>query len=226
MKKTLDIRRQGRGGIDVDALYLGAWTGRDADEREKHIAELERLGIARPATVPAFYRIPVDRLTLDQRIEVVGPDTSGEIEIATFFLEDGIWIGLGSDHTDRQVEAYSVAVSKQLCPKPIAGEVWPLGDVADHWDELILRAHTVDGGVRRVYQEGPVSSLLSPIELAQALCGDDADVPVGTVLFGGTIPVIGDIAGGERFEIELHDPVRARAIRHAYDIEQLPSRAS
>ena len=173
--------------------------------------------------MPAFYRVPIDRLTLDPQIEVVGADTSGEIEVVTFFLEDGIWIGLGSDHTDRRVEAYSVAVSKQLCPKPIADELWPLGDVADHWDELVLRAHTVDGGARRVYQEGPVSSLLSPIELAQTLCGGVANVPVGTVLFGGTIPVIGDIAGGGRFEIELHDPIRVCAIRHAYDVEQLES---
>ena len=31
-----------------------------------------------------------------------------------------IFVGLGSDHTDRKVEAYSVTVSKQMCDKPMA----------------------------------------------------------------------------------------------------------
>ena len=31
-----------------------------------------------------------------------------------------IFVGCGSDHTDRKVEAYSVTVSKQMCDKPIA----------------------------------------------------------------------------------------------------------
>ena len=30
------------------------------------------------------------------------------------------FVGLGSDHTDRKVESYSVTVSKQMCDKPIA----------------------------------------------------------------------------------------------------------
>ena len=29
-----------------------------------------------------------------------------------------IFVGLGSDHTDRKVETYSVTVSKQMCDKP------------------------------------------------------------------------------------------------------------
>ena len=31
-----------------------------------------------------------------------------------------IFVGLGSDHTDRKVEAYSVTVSKQMCDKLMA----------------------------------------------------------------------------------------------------------
>ncbi len=35
-----------------------------------------------------------------------------------------IFVGCGSDHTDRKVESYSVTVSKQMCDKPMASELW------------------------------------------------------------------------------------------------------
>ncbi len=227
MQQSFSVLRNASGSsnagpVAISSVILGAWTGRDAEAREKHIAELELIGVARPSRVPAFYRIPVDRLTRDDRIEVVGPNTSGEVEVVTFVLDDGIWIGLGSDHTDREVEAYSVSVSKQLCPKPIAGEVWRLDDIADHWDRLVLRAHAVTDRRRRVYQEGDVSGLLSPSELAAALSGGLAALPKGTALFGGTLPVVGEIGHADRFEIEMIDPVANRTIRHAYQVECLP----
>jgi len=37
---------------------------------------------------------------------------------------DTMYVGVGSDHTDRKVEAYGVTVSKQMCPKPIGRELW------------------------------------------------------------------------------------------------------
>jgi hypothetical protein len=40
-------------------------------------------------------------------------------------------------------------------------------------------------------------------------------------MFCGTLAVRGEIAGGERFEIELHDPVRNRSLRHDYAIRAL-----
>ena len=51
-----------------------------------------------------------------------------------------IFVGCGSDHTDRKVEAYSVTVSKQMCDKPIASGLWELEDVIGHWDKMILRS--------------------------------------------------------------------------------------
>ena len=50
------------------------------------------------------------------------------------------FVGCGSDHTDRKVEAYSVTVSKQMCDKPIASELWELEEVVGHWDQMILRS--------------------------------------------------------------------------------------
>ena len=42
-------------------------------------------------------------------------------------------------------------------------------------------------------------------------------------MFGGTLPVIGELTGAPRFEIELEDPVLGRKLSHAYDVETLPN---
>jgi hypothetical protein len=40
-------------------------------------------------------------------------------------------------------------------------------------------------------------------------------------MFCGTLAVQGEIGGGERFEIELHDPLNNRSLRHAYATRSL-----
>ena len=51
---------------------------------------------------------------------------------------------------------------------------------------------------------------------------DNKRLPMGTVMFCGTMPAIGGIRSSSRFEMELEDPVLGRTITHAYDIEVLP----
>jgi len=41
-----------------------------------------------------------------------------------------------------------VPVSKQLCVKPVAPQLWRVEDVADHWDKLELRSWITEGGKR------------------------------------------------------------------------------
>jgi hypothetical protein len=47
-----------------------------------------------------FYRTSVNGVTQAARLEVLGPDTSGEVEPVVLALPDGMWLGVGSDHTD------------------------------------------------------------------------------------------------------------------------------
>jgi hypothetical protein len=68
-----------------------------------------------------------------------------------------LFVGLGSDHTDRQVETYGVTVAKQMCGKPLATTLWPLAEVESHWDQLILRSWLTEGVSRQLYQEGSVA---------------------------------------------------------------------
>ena len=78
------------------------------------------------------------------------------------------FVGLGSDHTDRKVETYSVTVSKQMCDKPVAPELWELEDVIDHWDRMILRAFAWIKGERVLYQEGTLDAMLPVKQLIEA----------------------------------------------------------
>ncbi len=209
--------------LPIDQVVIAGWTGRDPVARDKHIAELEALGIARPASTPIYYRCSARRLTMEDSIEVCGTDSSGEVEFVLVGWQGRTFVGLGSDHTDRKVESYSVTVSKQMCDKPIAPELWELEDVAGHWDRLILRSWAWIGGKRELYQEGTLDAVLAVAELLERGF-DDGKLPDGCLMFGGTFAAKGGILPADRFECEFEDPVLKRSIRHVYDVIALPVR--
>ena len=209
--------------LAIDQAVLAGWTGRDPLARDKHIAELEAIGIARPATTPIYYRVSARRLTLADSIEVCGNDSSGEVEFVLIGWQGRTFVGLGSDHTDRKVESYSVTVSKQMCDKPMASVLWELEDVIGHWDRMVLRSFAVTAGKRELYQEGTLEAMLSVEELIKRGF-EGGRLPDGCVMFGGTFAAKGGIRPADRFEYELEDPVLKRSIRHAYDVITMPIR--
>jgi hypothetical protein len=189
--------------------------------RDRHIAELEAIGIARPASTPIYYRAAARRLTTATAIEVSGTESSGEVEFVLFGAGGRILVGTGSDHTDRKVETYSVTVSKQMCDKPIAPVLWAFDEVIAHWDQMILRAFAWIGGTRVLYQEGTLDAMLPVRELIERGFGG-AGLPDGCAMFGGTFAAKGGIRPASRFEFELEDPVLKRKISHGYDVIELP----
>ncbi len=207
--------------LPIDRAVIAGWTGRDPVARDKHIAELEAVGIARPASTPIYYRVSARRLTMADSIEVCGTDTSGEVEFVLIGWQGRIFVGAGSDHTDRKVEAYNVTVSKQMCDKVVAPTLWDFEEVAAHWDRLILRSHAWIGGKRVLYQEGTLDAMLPVAELIERGFGG-RQLPDGCAMFGGTFAAKGGIRPADRFEFELEDPVLKRTIRHAYDVITLP----
>jgi len=209
--------------LAIDQAVLAGWTGRDPVARDKHIAELEAIGIARPATTPIYYRVSARRLTLADSIEVCGNESSGEVEFVLIGWQGRTFVGLGSDHTDRKVESYSITVSKQMYDKPMAPVLWELEDVIGHWDRMILRSFAVTAGKRDLYQEGTLDAMLSVEELINRGF-EGGRLPDGCVMFGGTFVAKGGIRPADRFEYELEDPVLKRSIRHAYDVITMPIR--
>jgi len=213
-EKTLDLHA-------LNQLVIAGWTGRNVEALEAHIRELEAIGVKRPKSTPIFYRAAVSLLTFAEQIEVVGPHSSGEVEYVLFALDDGLWVGVGSDHTDRKLETVGVSLSKQICAKPVGRYLWRLDDVAAHWDRLMLRAYATIDGERRLYQEGSVATMRPPAELIQLYTRGPTLAP-GTAMFCGTLAVHGGIAAGGLFEMELEDPVLGRKLSHHYAVVCLP----
>ena len=224
-RKLTLILQNGSGAqpqeVSVAQAVVAGWTGRDPVAVEKHIVELEAIGVRRPASTPIFYRVSAARLTTDKAIEATGNNSGGEVEFLLLRHGGRLWVGVGSDHTDREVEKYGVTVSKQMCDKPIAPHFWAYDDVAPHWDRLILRSFVVEGGKRSLYQEGPVAAMLDPQVLVSRY------TPVGalsesTLMFCGTLAAHGGIRATDQFAFEIEDPLLGRKIKHEYQVTPLP----
>ena len=217
------------GGIAFDVLparlVVAGWTGRDSAAIEHHIEELAAIGVPRPSSVPLYYRMSRTLLTQDDALEMLGSATSGEAEPVLVRHDGRWWLTVGSDHTDRAVETYSVAVSKQLCAKPLARHAWAWDEVAASADTITLRSEIFEQGAWVTYQEGPMARIRPLHSLVDGL---PADVPVadGLVLFCGTLGAIPRADGvgirpAARMRIELIDAARGLRIAHEYAVTAL-----
>jgi len=207
--------------VDIKDLVIAGWTGRDVTALNHHIEELKAIGVQPPSRVPIYYRAAAQMLTQADRIQVLGDESSGEVEPVLVGAADRLWVTVGADHTDRKVESYGIAVSKQMCAKPIGRTAWRFEEVEPHWDRLMLRSFIQEGGKRVLYQEGPLAKMRPPADLIAKWTGRDTLLPA-TLMFGGTLGAIGGIRPAARFEMELHDPVLGRSLKAGYTVEVLP----
>lgn len=207
--------------VEVNHLVIAGWAGRDKEAVMHHIRELEALGVPAPGAVPLFYRVAAQQLTQDDVLEVVGEQTSGEAEPFIFFTQGEWWVSLASDHTDRQLETVSVALSKQVCVKPVATMAWRMSEVFEHWDSLQLSSQIKEQGEWVDYQQGTLAALLPPGDLIERYSAIK-EAKQGLAISCGTLSALGGIRPANEFRMELYDPVLKRSISHQYTTECLP----
>jgi hypothetical protein len=208
--------------VVVDRLIVAGWVGRDKAVLRSHIEELERLGVTPPTRTPTYMNLSPDLLTTAETMDVVGPESSGEVECVLIKCDGRVYIGVGSDHTDRWFEKYGIPASKQMCAKPVAAVVWELAEVEAHRDRVRMRSWMTVAGHRRLYQEGWLGDNLDILEILKNIPADDGLGLERFCLFCGTFAAKGGIAIGERFEFEMEDPQSGRRISHRYDLRCLP----
>lgn len=208
--------------LTLERLIVAGWVGKDKAKLMHHIEELGKLGVPAPSRTPTYMNLSPAVLTTGDVVDVVGRESSGEVECVLFRGGAKVYLGVGSDHTDRGFEKYDIPASKQMCAKPLAPAVWDLDEVRDHLDELILRSWMTVNGRRRLYQEGRLADNLNVLEILEGIPADDGLGLARFCLFCGTFPAIGGIAIGKRFEFEVEDPVHRRKIRHHYRVRCLP----
>ena len=205
-----------------DTLICGGFSGPHQDATHRHVEELRAHGLAAPRKTPIFFKITTSQALTESTVEVLTGQTSGEVEFVLICVA-GVpqWVTVGSDHTDRDVERYSIASSKQMYPKILAPTVWPLAEVQEHWDTLILRSWVHVHGARRPYQEDTLQAMLPPTELLAAAAREYGAAALQRALvFSGTLATFGgELLFGERFDMELLDPVLGRRIQHSYAVQ-------
>ena len=206
----------------AEHLICGGWVGRDRKSVQAHIDELARLGVPAPQRIPISMNLSTYLLTTDDEITVVSQKSSGEIEYVLLCSGEEVWVTVGSDHTDREVETKSIPGSKQMYAKCLAPECWPYPDVKNQWDQLIMRCWVTKGTERSLYQEAPLSEILNPQEMLGKMPLGGIDRKEGIVLFSGTIPTKAGLVYGDSYELEMEDPSLKRSIRHRYRVKTLP----
>ena len=197
-------------------LLAAGYTGRDPAAVEEHIAELALLGVPRPAHVPSLFLGNPEQLQMDGTVWAYDDTSSGEAEYVLLIGRDDIFVCIGSDHTDRGLESLSVEKSKQIYPKVLSRPVWRLNELLPRWDDLRLRSRVGEGGGLTDYQDGTLAQLIRPEQLLE-LIGPRPGA--GTVVFSGTLPVIGGkVRPAPRFEAELFDTDGRTLAALGYDI--------
>ena len=189
--------------VEPTLLVIG-YAGRDEDAVRHHIDELAAIGIAPPPQVPMVYHLAADLLTTSRHLPTPGPRTSGEVE-PVLVRAGGVWhLTVGSDHTDRELEAVDVRDSKAACPKPVSRaavllEVNPAAGGLDlAWDAIGV-ASWIDGDP---YQGGTLSALRPPSDLVARATAEAPDGDL--VVFCGTVPLLdGSFRYGETFAASM-----------------------
>lgn len=211
--------------VEYDRLWIVGYSGRDQDSIFRHVRELEeQLGVPAPEKIPTVFHCCNYLLTQESALYFVGPQCSGEAEYVIVAQNGRIYIGLGSDHTDRALEASCVSKAKQICAKPVCAELWDYADLKDHWDSITLKSwYTVDDQTLP-YQSGSLAEILPVETILQVLSQRMGDVG-NCVIFSGTVPLLHGYQYGSEFCCELADPVLHRRLCLNYHAESIPEGA-
>ncbi len=205
--------------FEAKQLILAGYTGRDQDSVRRHIEELAQQGVPVPQRVPELFTVNPLSLQVGGTVWANDGTSSGEVEYVLLIEKDDLFVTVGSDHTDRALEALSVEKSKQIYPKVLGKEVWRVNQLVKEWDELILRSFVTEGETEHKYQSGTLGGLITAKSL-QELIGQVGQP--GTVIFSGTVPLIdGQVRYGSRFIGELASPDGRVLTRCSYDISML-----
>jgi hypothetical protein len=202
--------------LDAPRLIIAGYTGRNEAVVAAHIAELAAIGIPPPASVPAFFVLDPSLVTSDPVVTIGGSNTSGEVEPVLIRHKGRHYLGVGSDHTDRDVERSDIAASKAACPKPVGHQVVALPDDLDmvDWDAIDVESD-VDG---EPYQRGSLAAMRAPTDLLARMTATLGEVEDDLVLFCGTVPLLGGaFRAGRHWRIQLTLNPNT-ALIHTYEV--------
>jgi 4-hydroxyphenylacetate 3-monooxygenase len=204
-------------GVRVDfapeAFIIAGYTGRDRASVQAHIDELAHQGIAPPPSVPMWYEMPPALLTTAAAIDVPTAETCGEVEPVLIGIDGVLYLGIGSDHTARDVEKEDIATSKRICPKPIGTTVARIAALDDAVDALQLES-AIDG---EPYQSGTLAQIVSLATLHAGLL--ERTGARQYALFCGTVPLLTHaFRFGTHFTAQIRGGFLTAPLTLSYDV--------
>ncbi len=149
-------------------------------------------------------------------VTISGSNTSGEVEPVVIQHDGRRYLGVGSDHTDRDVERTDIAASKAVCPKPVGREVVALPDdlAALDWDAIEVESD-VDG---EPYQRGSLLSLRTLTDLLARMTDTIGELEGDVVIFCGTVPLLtGAFRPGKSWRLQLRLDATT-TLTHSYEV--------
>ncbi|HCN06659.1 MAG TPA: hypothetical protein DIT01_01920 [Lentisphaeria bacterium] len=218
--------------FDIGALCGARFAARDVQAKRRELDDLMvREGRYSMATLtnPSIFRIGRYLLTQDSEFEVQGALTGGEGEVVAIRDGDEVFISVGSDQCDRELDPLFPDKPKQMCPHPIATVAWPYAEVRDHWDQMQIHSEVTVGGHNVPLQDSPLNALVD-LEYLLALDVVRA-MPDPLFLYCGSAPFLDSVqetiarhdlpdvtahGTGDTFLARLHDPILARTIEIRY----------
>ncbi len=209
----------------VKRMINAGYVGRNVAAVQAHIDELAEEGVPAPKSIPMIFSVLSGNITTEGAVEVLGDKTNGEAEFSILFDGDRILVGVGSDHTDRELETVSISMSKQIHENVMSQTVWDLEDLRSHWDELELKSWTrIEGSDEDIlYQDATLGTIISVEDLISLVKSrlNDGDLD-GLVVYSGTVPnITGKMIYGNYFRSELLDPVNNRTLVCEYRVHKL-----
>ncbi|MEA1963627.1 MAG: DUF2848 family protein [Candidatus Aerophobetes bacterium] len=225
---NLNVISKGRSipwQFKVKRMINAGYVGRNLEEVKAHIEELKRYEIPPPSSVPMIFPILSHNITTESRIEVIGSKTSGEVEYVLLLSRENVFVGVGSDHTDRDLESQSIIKSKQICQNVISRDIWKYEDVKSSWDDLLIQSwvKASDKDEEILYQKASLGTIISAAEIMNLVKSKIIDGEEdGLVIFSGTIPTVtNEIIHGSYFRSELIDSRLKRSLTCEYQIKKL-----
>jgi hypothetical protein len=223
MKIALTLEGKGRSeplSFEYSRMVNAGYVGRNQDEVRRHIDELAKKGIPGPEKTPTLYPVIPRALVTDSVIEVYGDETCGEVEYVLLIEnENTIYVGVGSDHTDRHLEEKDIPRAKQICPNVMSRKVWCLAECMDHWDDLVIEAKVMKKGEEILYQQGSLALIMDPKALMEFVATKLQPPLEKMIIYSGTLgSLTGGFVFGEQFMANLTDPKLGRSLDLSYEI--------
>ncbi len=186
------VNSSGSCSIEITCrnVYVVGYSGRNVESVKTHIQELEeQIGAKPPEHVPEIYPCSPEILSQNACIACKGEKTSGEVEFVIVLKDGHIYVGIGSDHTDREIERDSVLEAKHKCPKIMGQKLWDYEDLKGHWDSIEMiswqKARREDEWTD--YQKGTLSLILPLETILEELKGRQMDLADSIIFWGQSL---------------------------------------